>query len=120
MITERGSSQPRSSSLGCHQDSGSWPVIFPPSRRTGPAVAAAGRGGSAGRSLPLKENHDLRGADGPHTRHRDAADDPPALGRIAVERVLQGLWTELAAPPAVFLRQHLIFHGLSTSLKASS
>src|SRR5215472_15933347 len=72
---------------------------------------------SAGRSLALKENHDLRGADGPHTRHRDAADDPPALGRIAVERVLQGLWTELAAPPAVFLRQHLIFHGLSTSLK---
>src|SRR5215475_11691714 len=83
----------------------------------GLAVAAAGRGGSAGRSLPLKENHDLRGADGPHTRHREAADDPPALGRIAVERVLQGLWTELAAPPAVFLRQHLIFHGLSTSLK---
>src|SRR5215471_15277174 len=83
----------------------------------GLAVAAAGRGGSAGRSLPLKENHDLRGADGPHTRHREAADDPPALGRIAVERVLQALWTELAAPPAVFLRQHLIFHGLSTSLK---
>src|SRR5215475_759254 len=86
----------------------------------GLAVAAAGRGGSAGRSLPLKENHDLRGADGPHTRHREAADDPPALGRIAVERVLQGLWTELAAPPAVFLRQHLIFHGLSTSLKRSA
>src|SRR6516164_2635051 len=83
----------------------------------GLAVAAAGRGGSAGRSLPLKENHDLRGADGPHTRHREAADDPPALGRIAVERMLQALWTELAAPPAVFLRQHLIFHGLSTSLK---
>src|SRR5215471_5080768 len=83
----------------------------------GLAVAAAGRGRSAGRSLPLKENHDLRGADGPHTRHREAADDPPALGRIAVERVLQALWTELAAPPAVFLRQHLIFHGLSTSLK---
>src|SRR5215831_7565072 len=83
----------------------------------GLAVAAAGRGGSAGRSLPLKENHDLRGADGPHTRHREAADDPPALGRIAVERVLQALWTKLAAPPAVFLRQHLIFHGLSTSLK---
>src|SRR5215468_2848049 len=36
----------------------------------GLAVAAAGRGGSADRSLPLKENHDLRGADGPHTRHR--------------------------------------------------
>src|SRR5262249_14751230 len=83
----------------------------------GLAVPAAGRGGSAGRSLPLKENHDLRGADRPHTRHRDAADDPPALGRIAVERVLQVLWTELAAPPAVFLRQHLIFHGLSTSSK---
>src|SRR5262249_44353931 len=83
----------------------------------GLAVAAAGGGGSAGRSLPLKENHDLRGADGPDTRHREGADDPPALGRIAVERVLQVLWTELAAPPAVFLRQHLIFHSLSTSLK---
>src|SRR5215472_16136524 len=100
------------------RDSGSWPVILPPSRPTGAlAVAAAGRGGSAGRSLPLEENHDLRGADGPHARHREAADDPPALGRIAVKRVLQGLWTELAAPPAVFLPQHLIFHGLSTSLK---
>src|SRR5262249_59908453 len=86
----------------------------------GLAVAAAGGGGSAGRSLPLKENHDLRGADGPHTRHREGADDPPALGRIAVERVLQALWTELAAPPAVFLRQHLIFHGLSTSFKRSA
>src|SRR5215813_13861533 len=83
----------------------------------GLAVAAAGRGGSTGRSFPLKENHDLRGADGPHTRHREAADHPPALGRIAVERVLQGPWTELAAPPAVFFRKHLIFHGLSTSLK---
>src|SRR5215469_15573743 len=90
-------------------------IWFPPARAW--AVAAAGRGGSAGRSLPLKENHDLRGAPGPDTRHREAADDPPALGRIAVERVLQALWTELAAPPAVFLRQHLIFHGLSTSLK---
>src|SRR5215469_4923312 len=83
----------------------------------GLAVAAAGRGGSAGRSLPLKENHDLRGADGPHTRHREAADDPPALGRIAVERVLQVLWTELAGPPAVLLAQHFVFHGLSTSSK---
>src|SRR5215471_686436 len=83
----------------------------------GLAVAAAGRGGSAGRSLPLKENHDLRGADAPNTRHREAADDPPALGRIAVENVLQVLWTELSGPPAVFLRQHLVFHGLSTSLK---
>src|SRR6476469_8870510 len=82
----------------------------------GPADAAAGRGGSAGRSRPLKENHDLRGADGPRTRHRDAADNPPAIGRIAVERVLQAFWTELAAPPAVFLRQHLKFHGPSTSL----
>src|SRR6516162_9153385 len=78
---------------------------------------AAGHGGSTGRSLPLKENHDLRGADGPDTRHREAADDPPALGRIAVEQVLQVLWTELTGPPAVFLRQHLIFHELSTSLK---
>src|SRR5262249_57060048 len=52
-----------------------------------------------------------------HPRCRQGADDPPALGCIAVERVLQALWTELAAPPAVFLRQHLIFHGLSTSLK---
>src|SRR5262245_57460615 len=99
------------------RDSGSWPVILHRAIEQGLAVAAAGRGGSAGRSLPLKENHDLRGADGPHTRHREAADAPPALGRIAVERVLQGLWTELAAPPAVFLRQHLISHGLSTSLK---
>src|SRR5215469_5910450 len=80
-------------------------------------VPDATRGGSAGRSLPLKENHYLRGADGPNTRHREAADDPPALGRVAVERVLQVLWTELAGPPAVFLRQHLVFHGLSTSLK---
>src|SRR6516162_10638511 len=83
----------------------------------GLAVAAARRGRSAGRSLPLKDNHDLRGADGPRTRHREAADDPPALGRVAVERVLQVLWTELAGPPAVFLRQHLVFHGLSTSSK---
>src|SRR5262245_7399085 len=74
-------------------------------------------GRSAGWSLPLKENHDLRSADGPHTRHRDAADDPPALGRIAVERLLQVLWTELAGPPAAFLRQHLVLHGLSTSSK---
>src|SRR6516225_7861669 len=78
-------------------------------------LTAAGRGGSAGRSLPLKEKHDLRGADGPDTRHREAADDPPALGRIAVERALQVLWTELAGPPAVFLRQHFVFHGLPTS-----
>src|SRR6516162_5522333 len=74
-------------------------------------------GGSAGGVLSLEENHDLRGAEGPRTRHREAADDPPALGRIAVERVLQALWTELAAPPAVLPRQHLIFHGLSTSSK---
>jgi hypothetical protein len=31
--------------------------------------------------------------------------------------VLQVLWTELAGPPAVFLRQHFVFHGLSTSSK---
>src|SRR5262249_19706375 len=74
-------------------------------------------GRSAGRSLPLKENHDLRGAHGPDTRHREAADDPPALSRIAVERMLQILWTELAGPPAVFLGQHLVFHGHATSLK---
>src|SRR5215472_18074996 len=73
--------------------------------------------GSVRRSLSFKENHDLRGAEGPHTRHRDAADDPPALRRIAVECVLQVLWTELAGPPAVFLRQHLVFHGLRTSSK---
>src|SRR5690349_22902948 len=65
-------------------------------------------GGSGGGSLPLKKNHDLRCADGPYTRHREGGDDPPALGRIAVEHVLQVLWTELAAPPTVFLRQHLM------------
>src|SRR6516162_7269530 len=118
MITGRGSSQPRSSSLGCHQGIlAHGRSFFHRAIEQGLAVAAAGRSGSAGRSLPLKENHDLRGAHGPHTRHRDAADDPPALGRIAIERALQALWTELAAPPAVFLRQHLIFHELSTSLK---
>src|SRR5262249_53502748 len=119
MITGRGSSQPRSSSLGCHQ--GFWLMAghssTEPSNRAWPALPPGAQGAPAGGSLPVKENHDLRGADGPHTRHREAADDPPALGRIAVERVLQGRWTELAAPPAVFLRQHLIFHGLSTSLK---
>src|SRR5262249_41870561 len=49
-----------------------------------------GRGwsGSAGRTLSLKENHDLRGAERPRTPHREGADDPPALGRIPVERVL--------------------------------
>src|SRR5262249_60873479 len=67
------------------------------------------------RSLSLEEDHDLRGAEAPRTPHREAADDAPALGRIAVERVLQVRWTELAAPPAVFLRQHFVFHGLSTS-----
>src|SRR5262245_26392359 len=69
-------------------------------------------GRSARRRLSFDENHDLRGAEGPRTPHRDAADDPPALGRIAVERVLEVLRTELAAPPAVFLRQHFVFrHG---------
>src|SRR5262249_3572576 len=63
----------------------------------------------------LEENHDLRGADGPRARHRDGADDSPTLGRVAVERLLEGLRAELAAPPAVLLRQHFVFPGLSTS-----
>ena len=49
---------------------------------------AFGVRGSAGRILPLEENHDVRGTKGPRTRHHRAADHPPALGRIAVERVL--------------------------------
>src|SRR5499433_4301856 len=118
MITRRARPNRDHHRWDATRDFGSWPVTLPPSRRTGPGRRCRRRGRSAGRSLPLKENHDLRGADGPHTRHREGADDPPALGRIAVERVLQALWTELAAPPAIFLRQHLIFHGLSTSLKS--
>src|SRR5262245_45138902 len=73
------------------------------------------RDGSVGWSLSLKENHDLRGAEGPHTHYGDAAGYPPAFGRIAVERLLQVLRTELAGPPTVFFRQHLIFHRRSTS-----
>src|SRR5262245_2261506 len=88
-----------------------------PTRSRSPRMPTARVWCSAGRSLSLEENHDLRGAHGPRTRHREAADDPPALGRIAVERVLEVLWTELAGPPSVFLRQHLVFHGLSTSSK---
>src|SRR5215510_1604799 len=75
------------------------------------------RGSAGRRSLSLEENHDLRGAEAPRTPHREGANDPPALRRIAVERVLEVVWTELAAPPAVLLRQHFVFHGLSTSSK---
>jgi len=36
-------------------------------------------------------------------------------GLATGKRVLQVLWTELAGPPAVFLREHPIFHELAAS-----
>jgi GNAT superfamily N-acetyltransferase len=62
-----------------------WPMRRPPGRAQGAGVRM---GRSANRSRPLEDNDDLRGAEAPRTRHRHAADHPPALGCIAVERAL--------------------------------